>query len=324
VNPRRRHHPLLTLALAGCFALAGLIGVVAGFALDQVEVAGPADASPLATTILPPGWLAWYEQAAAGCPGLDWTILAAVGTVESGNGANNGPSPAGALGPMQFLPATFAAYDHPVPADADPTPVPPGAEPPSPWDPVDAIWAAARLLCSLGVATSPHDALITYNCGNPGPACQAASAGYAATVLALAARLGLGGQGPTSPGAQVVAYAQTQLGVPYRWGGEAAGVAFDCSGLAQWAWAQVGVVLPRNGQAQYDAGPQAPPGQALQPGDLIFFGPGPSEIDHVGIYAGGGRMIDAPHTGAAVRLDTFDPTPGAPWGSDLYVGATRP
>jgi cell wall-associated NlpC family hydrolase len=324
VTSGRRRHPLLTVGLAACVALAGLIGVVAGFAIDQLEVAQPAAATPLASTLLPPGWLASYQQAAAGCPGLDWTILAAVGTVESGNGANNGPSPAGAVGPMQFLPATFAAYDHPVPADSEPTPVPPGAQPPTPWDPVDAIWAAARLLCSVGVATSPHDALIAYNCGNPRLACQAASAGYATTVLGLAARLGVGGLGPTSPGAQVVTYAQSQLGVPYRWGGETPGIAFDCSGLAQWAWAQVGVVLPRNGQLQYDAGPHVPPAQPLEAGDLVFFGAAPTQIGHVGIYLGDNRMIDAPHSGAVVRVDGFDPTPGARWGGDLYIGATRP
>jgi cell wall-associated NlpC family hydrolase len=54
----------------------------------------------------------------------------------------------------------------------------------------------------------------------------------------------------------------------------------------------------------------------VEPGDLVFFGSGPSGVDHVGLYVGAGEMIDAPHTGALVRFDS------ASW-SDL-VGATRP
>ena len=310
--------------LAMTMAVAGLFAVVAAAAIAGLEPASASTPTALAGQVIPADYLAWYRQAAAGCPGLDWTVLAAVGTVESGNGTNNGPSAAGAVGPMQFLPATFAAYDHPVPADADPTPVPPGSQPPSPWNPVDAIWAAARLLCADGAATNVHDALVAYNCGNPGPACQAASAGYATAVTALAARLGAAGTLASSAGQRVADYARSQLGVAYRWGGETPGAGFDCSGLAQWAWAQVGVALPRVAQAQYDAGPPVPPGDPLAPGDLVFFGAGPNTVGHVGIYLGDGRMVDAPHTGAAVRVDGFDPHPGTPWGTERYLGATRP
>jgi cell wall-associated NlpC family hydrolase len=315
---------LLFVVSVAAAALAALFGLVAGVAVGGLDVGQPARPTAWADQLIPPAYLAWYQQAAAGCPGLDWSVLAAVGTVESGNGANNGPSAAGAVGPMQFLAATFAAYDHPVPADPQPTPVPPGVQPPIRSDPVDAIWAAARLLCADNAAANPHDALVAYNCGNPGPACQAASAGYAAAVLGLAARLGAGGSTPSSAGAQVVAYARSQLGVPYRWAGQSPGVAFDCSGLAQWAWAQVGINLPRVAQAQYDAGPAVVAGQPLAQGDLVFFGSSPTLVGHVGIYIGDDRMIDAPHSGAAVRVDTFDPRPGAVWGADHYIAATRP
>lgn len=242
-------------------------------------------------------------------------MLGGVGTVESANGANDGPSSAGAIGPMQFLPATFAAYDHPT--SADPAPTPGGARPPSAWDPADAIYAAARYLCSLGAGNDPHDALVSYNCGNPGAACQGASAGYAAEVLAIAARLGQGASGAGTLGAAVVAYAQSQLGVAYHWGGEAPGVGFDCSGLAQWAWAQVGVSLPRVAQAQYDAGPPVSVA-GLVPGDLVFFGAGPGAVEHVGIYVGSGRMIDAPNAASVVR---YDPISGFVPG---FVGASAP
>ncbi|HLG93139.1 MAG TPA: NlpC/P60 family protein, partial [Acidimicrobiales bacterium] len=78
----------------------------------------------------------------------------------------------------------------------------------------------------------------------------------------------------------------------------------------------------------FDAGPLLAPGTPLEPGDLVFFGSGPGEVSHVGLYAGtrGGQpiMVDAPHTGASVRLDPFPASPGASWGGERFVGATRP
>ena len=110
--------------------------------------------------------------------------------------------------------------------------------------------------------------------------------------------------------------ARAQLGVPYKWGGEAPGQSFDCSGLVQYAYEKQGVNLPRTAQAQYDATMKVPKGAQLQPGDLMFFGSSTSAITHVGIYLGNGQMIDAPHSGAAVRVE------GSNWAD--YVGATRP
>ena len=151
---------------------------------------------------------------------------------------------------------------------------------------------------------------------------------YVAQVLNLAASFGAS-LAPTaagaSPGAAAVDWALAQVGTPYVWGGETPGVGFDCSGLAQAAYKVAGVTLPRVAQDQFDAGPGVPSGAALEPGDLVFFGSGPSDVSHVGLFIGGGDMIDAPHTGAQVRVE---PTPttaiGARFGSDIYVGATRP
>jgi peptidoglycan hydrolase CwlO-like protein len=98
-----------------------------------------------------------YRAAAATCPGLSWTLLAAVGQVESGHGRNNGPSSAGAIGPMQFMPATFATYA--VDGDKD------GVM--DAWDPRDAIFTAAHYLCASGVDGGSADgvraALLAYN-----------------------------------------------------------------------------------------------------------------------------------------------------------------
>lgn len=105
---------------------------------------------------LPPAeYFRLYRAAATTCPGMDWTLLAAVGQVESGHGRNVGPSSAGAIGPMQFMPATFAAYG--VDGDRD------GRL--DAFSPADSIYSAARYLCSGG-AGSPSGiqaALFRYN-----------------------------------------------------------------------------------------------------------------------------------------------------------------
>jgi cell wall-associated NlpC family hydrolase len=84
----------------------------------------------------------------------------------------------------------------------------------------------------------------------------------------------------------------------------------------QAAYAAAWIVLPRTAQAQYDAGPPVPAGVPLEPGDLVFFGADPAEVDHVGIVIGGGEMVDAPFAGAVVRVERYD------WPD--YLGATRP
>ena len=76
-------------------------------------------------------------------------------------------------------------------------------------------------------------------------------------------------------------------------------VGFDCSGLVQWACAQAGISLPRTSGAQFGATTQIPLAD-IEPGDLLFYGPGGSE--HVAMYVGGGSMIEAPYTGAAVWI----------------------
>jgi hypothetical protein len=83
------------------------------------------------------------ESAARYCPGLSWTVLAAIGQIESGDGSNMGPSTAGALGPMQFLPSTWGVWG--ITAYGEPGP-------PNIMDPYDAVPSAARLLCANGAA----------------------------------------------------------------------------------------------------------------------------------------------------------------------------
>lgn len=129
--------------------------------------------------------------------------------------------------------------------------------------------AAARTLADHQIASAPPPAAV------PPPA-----GGNAGTVAVRAA--------------------ETQLGVPYVWGAEDPGSGFDCSGLTAWAWAQAGVSLPHySGSQMADSTPV--PISDLQPGDLLFYGPGGSV--HVAMYVGGGEMIEATFPGTVVRID---------------------
>jgi len=120
--------------------------------------------------------------------------------------------------------------------------------------------------------------------------------------------------GPTSTqGQKAVAFAYAQLGKPYQWGATGPG-SYDCSGLAQAAWAAAGVAIPRTTYAQWAALPHIPT-SALQPGDLLYF----DGIGHVAIYVGNGDIIDAPQTGLNVEK-----IPLAGWYASTLVGAARP
>jgi len=106
---------------------------------------------------VPADWLDLFKESAAQyCPGLSWTVLAAIAEIESGDGANDGPSSAGALGPMQFMPATWAIWGTN------------GFGPPGPPDimnPLDAVPSAARLLCASGGGNTAtlSGAIFSYN-----------------------------------------------------------------------------------------------------------------------------------------------------------------
>ncbi len=95
-------------------------------------------------------------SAARYCPGMSWTVLAAIGQIESGDGSNMGPSSAGALGPMQFLPSTWREWG--ITAFGEPAP-------PNIMDPFDAVPAAARLLCAAGAGSGSglRGAVFAYN-----------------------------------------------------------------------------------------------------------------------------------------------------------------
>ncbi|MFE7302544.1 NlpC/P60 family protein [Streptomyces sp. NPDC057579] len=248
---------------------------------------------------IPPKMLALYRQAApATCRGLEWSVLAAIGKVETDHARHpTMRSSAGAVGPMQFLPATFTGYAYPVP--------PGGADPPTPWDATDAVWAAARMLCANGAKTGTNSglykAIYSYNHAD----------WYVQKVLdqakSYAAVQPSGTDSDTALASNaIVQAAYSQLGVPYVWGGGTingkSGGGFDCSGLTSYAVYQgTGgkVVLPRTSQEQRHVGTSVPRDE-MRSGDLIVFNR--HNWGHVGIYAGGNRMIDTPKPGKSVEV----------------------
>jgi cell wall-associated NlpC family hydrolase len=112
-------------------------------------------------------------------------------------------------------------------------------------------------------------------------------------------------------GLDVVSYARHFLGVRYSWGGSSPSTGFDCSGLVRFVYSRFGIRLPHSSWGDLALGHRIGR-RSLRPGDLVFF----YDASHVGIYVGHGRYIDAPHTGARVRISTMR-------GYSGYYGARR-
>ncbi|MEV0619511.1 NlpC/P60 family protein [Nonomuraea sp. NPDC050404] len=124
-------------------------------------------------------------------------------------------------------------------------------------------------------------------------------------------------------------------GIPYSWGGGNAngptyGIGhgahihgFDCSGLAEYAWAKAGVQIGGHTSPQWNAGTRIPRDQ-IRPGDLVFFAhdpASPATIHHVGIAIDAKRMVHAPSTGSTVLIATWA---GDPYREREFIGAVRP
>jgi peptidoglycan DL-endopeptidase CwlO len=122
---------------------------------------------------------------------------------------------------------------------------------------------------------------------------------------------------PSAGGAGAIAVraAESQIGVPYVWGGSTPGVGFDCSGLTMWSWAQAGVELPHSAAMQMQVTTPVPLSD-LQPGDLLFYYDSPGYVGHVTMYVGPGEMVQAEETGTNVMITPI-------WYVNL-AGAGRP
>src|SRR6266498_4801925 len=123
---------------------------------------------------------------------------------------------------------------------------------------------------------------------------------------------------PASAAAIAVRFALDQLGKPYRWGGNGPS-GYDCSGLTTMAYRAAGVALPRVSRWQYGAGAHIPV-RKLSAGDLVFYArntASPSTIDHVGMYLGSGRMVEAANRSVPIRIASI-------WRPGLMRHGVRP
>ena len=310
---------LLALALAGSFVAAALGALVPA----SRPFGAPGAGSPAAGEI-PADYLAMMRRASAASCGIPWEILAAIAKVESGFTPTAvgplipqlaGTADEHALGMMQFLPSTYRLFIPRVDAATRK-----GLGLDGIWDPESAIHAAAFYLCDSGAGRGDlRSAIFAYNRAD----------WYVDKVLAQAAAYGLGGGGGsgTGPGADAVALAREYLGWPYAWGGASPATSFECSGLVQYVYGQLGVALPRTAQAQYDATDRIAEAD-MQPGDLVFFAqtyPDPNDwITHVGIYVGDGLMINAPQEGDVIKeVSVFSGFWGAHYAGSGRVGGPR-
>jgi cell wall-associated NlpC family hydrolase len=140
-----------------------------------------------------------------------------------------------------------------------------------------------------------------------------AAARHRRSVKRITVPLAVTAAGDDTLGTRAVAVAERHLGAPYCFGGcDPEG--FDCSGLVVHVYAELGVRLPHFAAAQFHEGRRVGIDD-LHRGDLVFF----DGLDHVGIYAGGGRFIHAPQTGDHVRISSL--TSG--WYTDHFDGAVR-
>ncbi|MFI9155671.1 NlpC/P60 family protein [Streptomyces sp. NPDC053367] len=301
----------------------------------------------------------WIFKAVNECrePELTPALMAAQLNQESGFRTDrDAVSDAGAEGPAQFMPGTWATWGR----DAD------GNGVADPYDIGDAVTAQGRMMCSLlkqaKTANYGSDyqalALAGYNAGwgavqrfhgvPPKSWAHGQTYDYVHSILAALPRFQGSGMVEISgsgAGADATRRAATRIGTPYAWGGGGPGgpstgfcdgtngylngscaasttVGFDCSSLVQYAyWPDLH--LPRTAAAQYGAtSDRAVSRQDLQVGDLLFWSNngGSGSIYHVAIYAGDGNVIHAPRTGKTVEVVSLS---SAMPDSDYY-GATRP
>src|SRR5690242_10820768 len=297
---------------------------------------------------IPANYLQIFQQVGR-TYGVQWTILAGIGEVESNHGrstlpgVHSGANAFGAAGPMQIGIGGAAgntwggAPVHPasehvggVATDGNSDGVA------SVYQPADAIDGAAKYLVEHGALTNPSGAIFAYNHLTSyvqavlGWAGVYADGGFTVTAASAPAPQASCQPGTTSIAvpnqsvAAVIAFARQQIGKPYLWGGTGPD-AFDCSGLVMMAYRAAGIDIPRTAELQWLWGPRVPPGHE-EPGDLVFFAGSDGTTTspgHVGLVIGHDLMIEAYATGFPIRISAFGNSKAAA-GDTNPVGFTRP
>lgn len=278
------------------------VSAIAGIASAQTASLPTGPGGGLAAGSVPTPWQAAVLRAGTACRSVSPVLIAAQIEQESG-WSPVAVSPAGAVGLSQFMPATWAAQG--VDANDDGTALP--------TDPLDAIATQGKYDCGLaalvaGVPGDPQDNMLAAY--NAGPGAVLAAGGvppiaetqqYVRNIRSLIVGYTAHVAAPAGASGAVLTLAASFVGTPYVWGGAEPG-GFDCSGLTSYVYRNArGVILPRTSEAQQAA---AVPVTDPKPGDLVFFG---RPAGHVGIVLdpAAGTMIDAPHTGANVRTESY-------------------
>ncbi|WP_395111302.1 NlpC/P60 family protein [Actinomadura sp. SCN-SB] len=318
----------MPLLIGAAVAVLGLVSVFVAVLGAVLPSSGPGEAAcqpPSGQTVagIPATYLTLYLKAGRRY-GIGWHVLAAVGQAESDHGRGlepgirSGTNAAGAAGPMQFMPGTWAAFGVDGDRDGDK----------DVYDPADAIPGAARYLAHEGAPEKIRQALFRYN----------PSETYVDTVLRQARAYARAGkpnpgesvcdeldassarsaQATSRVAVRVIAFVRAQLGKRYAWGGTGPD-AFDCSGLTFAAYRTAGITIPRTSGEQWRRTPHVPQGHE-RPGDLVFFnsGPGTSTTNpgHVGLVIAPGKMIAAPRTGTVIQFQSYT--------RDTLLGFARP
>jgi cell wall-associated NlpC family hydrolase len=303
--------------------------------------------SKTARTSIPANYLADFKQS-GGRYGVPWAVLAGIGEVESNDGRSTLPgvhsaaNAFGAAGPMQIgiggaagntwggAPIHAAAQRvSGVATDGD------GDGVANVYDPADAIAGAAKYLVAHGVQGNVSAAIFAYNhlesyvqsvlfwaglYSAGGFLVSQVNAVSAPNCLTAAQQLHV----PNQTIATIIAFARSQIGKPYLWGGTGPD-AFDCSGLVMMAYRAAGISIPRTSQDQFAWGPKVQASQ-VEPGDLVFFAGSDGTVaapGHVGLVIGKGMMVEAYATGFPIRIASYGTFSAAP-GDFTPVGFTRP
>jgi cell wall-associated NlpC family hydrolase len=331
---------VLGLLLVPVFFLGGLV-TAATAGMSDTEA--PTSATDVALEQIPASMLDVYAYAADACPGLPWQLLAAIaGSADPGLASQVDPTtgevrpahlgplldgqdgepkipdptqPSGwarTEGPFSILSTVWSRYGTAAPDTGRTVPDPQNA-----WD---SSFTLAHVLCTyLGNENGdPEGALADYG---PSPSWDQSVDALALSYGMAAGQSAGGGAGssatpPVPPNGKaysgnvaiIIAAAESQLGVPYVWGGESPAKGFDCSGLIQWAYAQAGITIPRVTYSQADIGTEVsrPWAGNVDPGDLLLIAGDDNGVTtplgHVAMAIGGGLMIQAPYTGTVVQI----------------------